>query len=55
MSEDDVIKLMESSVTEEEWNSNCDEVKRQCGGYPAFWYSRVILSGLAARMSLRWR
>lgn len=50
MSEDEVKSLMESSKTEQEWNTNCDLVKRRCGGYPEFWYSLIVMSGLASRV-----
>lgn len=51
MSEDEVSELMMSSKSSEEWNRNCDEVKRRCSGYPAFWYSAIISSGLAGRVT----
>lgn len=50
MSRDEVVKLMESSQTQEEWNGNCDKVKKACNGYPDFWFVAVISSGLAGRV-----
>jgi len=50
MSRDEVVEIMESSRTPEEWNANCDKVKRACGGYPDFWFTAVISSGLAGRV-----
>jgi len=47
-----VVALMESSRNSKEWNANADEVKRQCGGYPGFWYSAII--GLAHRVQQSW-
>lgn len=55
MTEAEVVALMESSKSEEEWNENCDAVKRQCGGYPPFWYTAIIISGLYGRMAASWR
>lgn len=54
MSKDEVIALMESSRDEDDWNRNCDTVKRRCEGYPPFWYAAVIVSGLAARTAASW-
>ncbi len=51
MTEQEVVLLMESSKTEAEWNRNCDEVKRRCGGYPSFWFQAIVMSGLLARVS----
>lgn len=45
--ESDVVELMKSSKDKEEWNRNCDRVKSANGGYPSFWYSAIILSGVA--------
>ena len=47
MKEQEVIDLMKSSKSEADWNTNCDTVKKECGGdYPSFWYAEIILSGL---------
>jgi hypothetical protein len=51
MTEQEVIELMQSSKSEKEWNDNADEVKRRCNGYPAFWFSAIMLSGLANRVT----
>jgi hypothetical protein len=49
MQEDEVVKLMQSSRSPEEWNRNCQTVKTACGGrYPAFWYSAILSSGVAS-------
>lgn len=42
-----VKKLMLSSKSEQEWNDNTDAVKHANNGFPSFWYSEIILSGLA--------
>lgn len=47
MTEDQVVNLMKSSKSEQEWNSNCDKVKKAFGGdYPDFWFKSIILSGV---------
>lgn len=51
MSEAEVVALMESSKSKTEWERNCDEVKRRCGDYPEFWFSAIVLSGLATRVA----
>lgn len=55
MTEAEVVALMESSKSEDEWNDNCDRVKRACGGYPSFWYKAIIISGLYGRAAASWR
>ena len=51
MNEQEVVALMKSSKSEDEWNANCDKVKKVCGGYPPFWYSAIVLSGIAAQIA----
>jgi hypothetical protein len=46
MTEQEVVDLMKSSKTEDEWNANCDKVKKAFDGYPSFWFSAIILSGV---------
>ena len=50
-----VKELMASSTSEREWNANCDAVKAANGDYPAFWYKEVVLSGLAAATSMKFK
>lgn len=50
MNQEAVIKLMESSKSEAEWNANCDKVKAACSGYPDFWFSAIVMSGLSRRV-----
>lgn len=45
--EQDVVAFMKSSKSETEWNNNCDLVKEAFNGYPEFWYSAIVLSGVA--------
>lgn len=47
----DVLSLMQSSKSEREWNANCDKVKSANGGYPSFWYSAIVLSGVMSATS----
>jgi hypothetical protein len=54
MNQSEVVKLMKSSKTREEWDRNCDNVKKLCGGYPDFWYSVIMLSGLADEVQKTW-
>jgi hypothetical protein len=54
MSEQEVVELMKSSKSEEEWKANCDLVKSKCGGYPSFWYAKIVLSGLASQTAATW-
>lgn len=54
MSQDEVIALMESSKSRDEWNANADIVKASCGGYPSWWYAVIVLSGLLGRVSREW-
>jgi len=53
MDRDQVISLMESSQSEEEWNRNCNLVKGKCDGYPPFWFEVIVASGLAGRVAAR--
>ena len=41
---------MESAVSERDWNSKADVVKKKCGGYPSFWYKAIIMSGLIGQV-----
>ena len=54
MNTEEVVTLMSSSQTRDEWNSNCNAVKKRCGGYPEFWYAAITQSGLADRIAAKW-
>jgi hypothetical protein len=54
MTQQEVVDLMKSAKSEEDWNNKCDQVKEACGGYPSFWFPSIILSGLAAEVSASW-
>ncbi len=47
MNQQEVIALMKSSKSEAEWNNNLDKVQKAFGGYPDFWYSAIVESGVA--------
>ena len=49
-----VVSLMSSSKSEEEWNANCDKVKAAHKGYPNWWYKEIMMSGLAAKTQATW-
>ena len=54
MTKQGVINLMASSKTALEWDANCDMVKKECGGYPSFWYAEIIVSGLLDIVKNSW-
>lgn len=51
---DGVIELMQSSKDVVEWNANCDKVKKANEGYPTFWFTEVVLSGVMAETKSNW-
>lgn len=47
MEKQEVLDLMSSSKNQQDWNQNCDRVKKaHNNSYPSWWYQEVILSGL---------
>ena len=54
MTEQEVVNLMKSSKSEEEWNHNCDHVKKEFGGYPKFWFTAIVVSGVATETAAKW-
>lgn len=55
MTEDEVVKLMQSARNESDWNAKCDSVKAAFGGtYPGFWYKAIIQSGVLALTAAWW-
>jgi hypothetical protein len=54
MTQQQVVDLMSSATSESDWNDKCDQVKDSCNGYPSFWYSAIILSGLASKVQANW-
>lgn len=54
-SENGVVDHMSAATSKSDWNNRCDEVKAANGGdYPAFWFGKVIMSGLLSRVSAKW-
>ncbi len=52
---DDVVTLLESSQSEDDWNDSCDKIKSANGGsYPDFWWEHIIQTNFAKRVSSRW-
>lgn len=55
MSEEDVVNLMLSAKSPDQWNEYADLVKSQFGNaYPDFWFRAVILSGVHASTQRKW-
>ncbi len=55
MTQDQVVSLMKTSRSKAEWNRNCDQVKKAHGGkYPDYWYSAIVLSGIANDVQSKW-
>lgn len=50
MDKDQVLTLMKSSKTSDEWNANCGKVKAACGGYPEYWFQEVVMTRLADKV-----
>lgn len=47
MSPEELVSLMRSSASEEEWNRNTDIVKARFNGdYPPFWFGSIVVSGV---------
>ena len=55
MTEPEVVALMKSSRSEEEWDANCDAVKARGGVYPDFWYRAIVLSGVMSDTVRSWQ
>lgn len=52
---ENVVKLMESSKNENEWNANCDKVKKSNdSNYPDFWYKAIVISGVTSKTQATW-
>lgn len=47
MNAEQVVELMLSSKSENQWSDNCDKVKAEFGGnYPDFWFVKIIIGGI---------
>lgn len=49
-----VVRLMENSKSEEEWNANCDKVKAAHNGYPDWWCKEIMMSGVDTKTQAKW-
>lgn len=49
MNKQEVIALMESSKSVQEWDDNCGKVQKAFGGYPSFWFAEILQTKLAER------
>jgi hypothetical protein len=49
-----VKELMLSSRSEQEWNDNCDQVKKANNGYPDFWFQTIIIGGILHQVQQTW-
>lgn len=47
------IARLNATSTEAEWNTACEELKAEFGGYPSDWFPRVIMGGIADRAQRR--
>jgi len=52
--EQQVREYMALATSEEDWKARMDSVKRQFVGYPDFWFSAIIESGLSSRVADSW-
>lgn len=51
-----VKEYMSQATSEDDWNNRCDHVKAANNNdYPSFWFSAIILSGLAAKTKKTWQ
>lgn len=55
MNEKEVVDLMRSSRSADDWNHNCDVVKKSWGGYPSFWFAAIVISGVMADTARGWK
>jgi hypothetical protein len=54
-SEKGVEKHMKAATSQTDWNRRAAEVQAANGGkYPEFWFSTIMVSGLAAETQLSW-
>lgn len=52
---EEVISLLKTSKSANEWDRNCDQIKAANGNnYPRWWFAEVVMSGLAGRIAKTW-
>ena len=55
MSPEDLVNLMRSSASEEEWKRNVKIVKARFNGdYPPFWFGTMVVSGVMNEIQRTW-
>jgi hypothetical protein len=54
MTPEQMVELMESATSYEDWNAKCDQVKKAFGGYPNCWYDLIVAGNVAARVGASW-
>lgn len=55
MSQIEVVELMKSSKSSDEWNANCGKVKAAFDGqYPPFWYPSIVIAGVLKETAAKW-
>jgi hypothetical protein len=55
MTEADVVALMKTSRDAKEWDANIEIVKEAFwGGYPSFWWTAMMMSGVAHNIQQSW-
>ena len=54
MTKEEVVSLMKNSKSSQEWNENCDKVKKAFNGYPNWWYLTIVQSGVYAQAKATW-
>jgi hypothetical protein len=48
---DQEMAMLEACKSDDDWNAACSTIKSaRGGGYPPDWFSKVVMSGLAARV-----
>lgn len=52
--ESEAVALLESSGSAREWDENVDKIKEANGGYPMWWATAVIFSGLPGQVFSKW-
>lgn len=49
------LERLRNTKNETEWNDACDAIKKaRNGDYPSDWWAKVMTSGLAAGVALKW-
>jgi hypothetical protein len=63
MTKEEVLNLMKSSKSEQDWRDNCDIVKlavsegrisNPSGHYPDYWFNEIICTGMYHKLKANW-